>query len=284
MGGSVWYALLLSLVAGLSTGIGSLLAIFVRRPGPRFMTITLGFSCGVMVLISFQELLHEGMNAVGFVPAYAAFFGGMVLMLLIDMFIPHEFMAEHREDQMLGVEPTLECPMRGRGRGWGARRGRGRGGQVCDSRLYRLGLCTAIGVIIHNFPEGMASFAGALQDTGVGIAIAVAIALHNIPEGLAVSAPVLAATGSRWQALRWGLLCGMAEPAGAALAALVLFRFLSPTVLGYLLSVVAGIMVFIALDELLPAAHEYRMEHLGVIGVMAGMAVMALSLYLLSAQ
>jgi ZIP family zinc transporter len=284
MGGSVWYALLMSLFAGLSTGIGSLLAIFVRKPGPRFMTVTLGFSCGVMVLISFQELLAEGIAAVGFFPAYVAFFCGMGLMLLIDVFVPHEFMAEHREDLKLGEEPAPECLLRGRGCETRRRHGRRHGAPVCDSRMYRLGLCTAIGVIIHNFPEGMASFAGTLQDMGVGIAIAVAIALHNIPEGLAVSAPVLAATGSRWQALRWGLLCGMAEPAGAALAALVLYPFLSPTVLGYLLSAVAGIMVFIALDELLPAAHEYRMEHLGVIGVMVGMAVMALSLYLLSAQ
>ena len=278
MGGSIGFALLLSLLAGLSTGLGSLLAIFVKKPGPRFITLALGFSCGVMVLVSFQELLHEGINAVGFAPAYVAFFGGMILMLLIDALIPHEFMAEHRDDQALGVLPG-ECP-RGRRR----RRGRQRGYAVCDNRLYRLGLCTAIGVIIHNVPEGMASFAGALQDTGVGIAIAAAIALHNIPEGLAVSAPVYASTGSRKQALLWGLLCGLAEPAGAALAALILFPFLSPTVLGYLLAAVAGIMVFIALDELLPAAHEYNLGHMGVIGVMGGMAVMALSLWLLNGR
>lgn len=282
MGGTIWFALLLSLLAGLSTGLGSLLAIFVGKPGPRFMTLTLGFSCGVMVLISFQELLHEGINAVGFVPAYAAFFGGMLLMLAVDVFIPHDFMAERRDDQDLSAAPV--CPGRGFGRGRGRGRGRGwgrRGGAVCDNRMYRLGLCTAIGVVIHNFPEGMASFAGALQDTRVGIAIALAIALHNIPEGLAVSAPVYVATGSRWRALSWGLLCGAAEPAGAALAALVLFPFLSPTVLGFLLAAVAGIMVFIALDELLPAAHEYNLQHMGVIGVMAGMVVMALSLWLL---
>ncbi len=275
MGGTIWFALLLSTLAGLSTGLGSLLAIFVGKPGPRFMTLTLGFSCGVMVLISFQELLHEGINAVGFAPAYAAFFGGMLLMLLVDVLIPHDFMAERRDDaQAFPAAPA--CPGRGRERGRRRRRG-----AVCDNRLYRLGLCTAIGVVIHNFPEGMASFAGALQDTRVGMAIAVAIALHNIPEGLAVSAPVYAATGSRWRALSWGLLCGAAEPAGAALTALLLFPFLSSAVLGYLLAAVAGIMVFIALDELLPAAHEYNLQHMGVIGVMSGMVVMALSLWML---
>jgi len=279
MGGSIGFALLLSLLAGLSTGLGSLLAIFVRKPGPRFITLALGFSCGVMVLVSFQELLHEGINAVGFVPAYGAFFGGMVSMLLIDALIPHEFIAEHRDDDAPAQAMTGVPCCRGRRR---RRRWHGGSNAVCNSRLYRVGLCTAIGLVIHNFPEGMASFAGALEDSAVGIAIAAAIALHNIPEGLAVSAPVYAATGSRKQALLWGLLCGIAEPAGAALAALVLFPFLSPTVLGYLLAAVAGIMVFIALDELLPAAHEYNLGHMGVIGVMGGMAVMALSLWMLN--
>jgi ZIP family zinc transporter len=253
MGSSIGFALLLSTMAGLSTGLGSLLAIFVKNPGPKFITLALGFSSGVMVFVSFQELLHQSTAKIGFLPANAAFLGGMVAMLLVDFMIPHEYLAEHGDD-------SATCR---------------------PGRLFRAGLCTAIGITIHNFPEGMASFAGALQSRTVGVAIAAAIALHNIPEGLAVSAPVYAATGDRKKALLWGLLSGAAEPAGALLAALVLAPFLNPTVLAYVLAAVAGIMVFIALDELLPAAHEYKLEHLGVVGVMAGMAAMALSLWLL---
>jgi ZIP family zinc transporter len=139
----------------------------------------------------------------------------------------------------------------------------------------------ALGIGIHNFPEGMATFAGALQDLSLGVAIAGAIALHNIPEGLAVSAPIYAATGSRRKAFLWSFLSGVAEPAGAAVAALVLMPFLTETVLGLMLAVVAGIMVFISLDELVPVARSFGQEHLSIVGVGLGMAVMAASLWLL---
>ena len=139
----------------------------------------------------------------------------------------------------------------------------------------------ALGIGIHNFPEGMASFVGALQDPSLGISIAVAIAIHNIPEGLAVAAPIVAATGSRKKAFWWSLLAGLAEPVGAGVAALVLFPFLSDAVLGYILAAVAGIMVFITLDELIPVSRSFGKEHLSIVGVGLGMAVMALSLWLL---
>jgi len=139
----------------------------------------------------------------------------------------------------------------------------------------------ALGIGIHNFPEGMATFAGTLQDVSLGTAIAVAVAIHNIPEGLAVSAPVYAATGSRRKAFLWSFLSGVAEPAGAAVAAVLLLPFLNTTVLGLMLSVVAGIMVFISLDELVPVARSFGQEHLSILGVVTGMAVMAGSLWVL---
>lgn len=253
MTANVAFALLLSALAGLSTTIGSALGLFVRKPGPRFMALTLGFSGGVMVLVSFVELLQGGIQATGFGPAHLAFFGGMLAMFLIDVLVPHDYIAE--------THPAEE----------GAH----------QRRLLKTGLFVALGIAIHNFPEGMAAFAGAIEDPSLGTAIAAAIAIHNIPEGLAVSAPVYAATGSRAKAFWWSFLSGIAEPAGAGLAALVLVPFLTPTVLGLVLAAVAGIMVFISLDELVPAARSFGHEHLSIVGVMVGMVVMALSLWLL---
>lgn len=264
----VGFALLLSALAGLSTTIGSVLAFFVRKPGPRLMTVTLGFSGGVMILVSFVELLPNGIEALGFGPANLVFFAGMAAMFLIDELIPHDYMGEHHHTgagEKAGFPPEA-------------------GGErdvALQSRLLKAGLFVALGVGIHNFPEGMASFATALSDPQLGVAIAVAIAIHNIPEGLAVSAPVYAATGSRSRAFWWSFLSGVAEPAGALLAAAVLMPFLSEAVLGGLLSAVAGIMVFISIDELLPVSRAYEEEHLSIMGIFMGMAVMSLSLWML---
>jgi ZIP family zinc transporter len=258
--GDIEFALLLSALAGLSTTIGSILALFFQEPGPRVMTLTLGFSGGVMILVSFVELLARGIETIGFAPANLAFFGGMVAMFLIDALIPHDYMAEHHHTD-LDSDQDEEGAMKG--------------------RLLKTGLFVALGLAIHNFPEGMASFATALSDPQVGIAIASAIAIHNIPEGLAVSAPVYAATGSRRKAFWWSFLSGVAEPVGALLAAIVLLPFLSEAVLGVVLSAVAGIMVFISVDELLPVSRAYEEEHLSIVGVVVGMAVMSLSLWML---
>ncbi len=254
---NIGFALLLSALAGLSTTIGSVMSLFVRKPGPRLMTLTMGFSGGVMILVSFIELLPGGIESIGFLPANLAFFGGMAAMFLIDAMIPHEYMAErHHID-----EEDEESVRKG--------------------RLLKTGLFVALGLGIHNFPEGMASFATALSDPQLGIAVALAIALHNIPEGLAVSAPVYAATGSRRKAFWWSFLSGVAEPAGALVAATILMPFLTEALLGGVLAVVAGIMVFISIDELVPISRAYGEEHLSIVGVIVGMVVMSLSLWML---
>jgi zinc transporter, ZIP family len=254
---NIGFALLLSALAGLSTTIGSVLALFVRKPGSRLMTLTLGFSGGVMMLVSFVELLPGGIEVLGFATANLAFFGGMLVMFLIDALIPHDYMAEHHRTEV-GEDDT-----------------------AMKSRLLKAGLFVALGLGIHNFPEGMASFATTLSDPQLGIAIAIAIAIHNIPEGLAVSAPVYAATGSRSKAFWWSFLSGVAEPAGALLAAAVLLPFLTEALLGGLLSAVAGMMVFISIDELLPISRAYGEEHLSIVGVVVGMVVMSFSLWML---
>ena len=253
MNGAIGFGLLLSTLAGLSTLIGGAFGLISKKPGPRFMALTLGFSAGVMIHVSFVELLQAGVESIGFAPAHLAFFLGMGAMFLIDALIPHDYFDTH--DHASGNEHT--------------------------GALMKTGLFVALGIGIHNFPEGMASFVGALQDPSLGISIAVAIAIHNIPEGLAVAAPILAATGNRRKALLWTFLSGIAEPLGACVAALILLPFLSDAVLGYVLASVAGVMVFISLDELIPVSRSFGKEHLSILGVGLGMMVMFVSLWLL---
>jgi len=245
-------ALILTTLAGLSTTVGSLLGLFIHKPGPRFLSGTLGFSAGVMVMVSFVELLSKSIQSIGFAQANFGFFAGIILIFLIDFLLPHQW-AGH-QDQSLGPK---------------------------DAKLMRMGLLVALGIGIHNFPEGMATFIGTMEDAKLGTAIAVAIAIHNIPEGLAVSAPVYAATRSRGKAFFWSFLSGIAEPVGAGMAAILLLPFLTPTLLAWLLAFVAGIMVFISFDELVPTSHSYGQEHISILGVILGMAVMAASLGIL---
>ncbi len=250
---TVALALLLATLAGLSTTVGSLLALFIRNPGRQFMALSLGFAAGVMVIVSFVELLPTSMEVLGFGRGMVAFFAGLAAMLLLDVVVPHSYE---------GVADTTDA---------------GR-----QSRLLRLGLFVALGIGIHNLPEGMATFVGTLADVRVGTAIAVAVGIHNIPEGLAVAAPVYAATRSKKKAFLWSFLSGVAEPVGAGLAAVFLLPILTEAALGVVLAGVAGLMVYISLDELLPAAREHGEQHLSIIGAMAGMAVMAVSLWLLA--
>lgn len=218
------------------------------------MALALGFSAGVMMFVSFAELLAASIGTIGFLPAVIAFFAGMAVMFLIDIGIPHIFVTE-------GV-PQQTC---------------------CDGppNLLRTGLLIAIGIAMHNMPEGMATFAGSIKNRGLGVAIAAAIALHNIPEGLAVAMPVYCATGSKSKALLWSSLSGVAELLGAGLAAAVLMPFLTEGFLAVVLAAVAGLMVFISFDELIPGSYAYKHDHLSVAGIVLGMAVMAVSLLFL---
>ena len=252
MGSKILIALLLTMGAGLATTIGSLIGLAVREPGPRFMGFTLGFSAGVMILVSFVELLQESIITIGFPWAHIGFFLGMILFFLIDYLIPHEYIGQHDYSE-----------------------------KRSQTRLMRTGLLVALGIGVHNFPEGMATFVGTLEDVNIGIAIAVAVGIHNIPEGLAVSAPIYAATGSRRKAFFWSFFSGVSEPVGAGVAALILLPFLTPDVLGWVLAAVAGIMVAISMDELIPVAKSYESEHTPILGIILGMLIMALSLWLL---
>ncbi len=256
----------LTLFAGLSTGIGSAIAFFTRRTNTKFLSVALGFSAGVMIYISFVEifvkareiLAVERGEQMGYLIAMAAFFTGMIVIAVIDRLVP-AFENPHEiklvEELRNGNEEALK-----------------------RHRLYRMGMMSAFAIAIHNFPEGLATFLTALQDLRLGIPIAIAVAIHNIPEGIAISVPIYHATGSRKKAFKYSFLSGLAEPLGALVGFALLMPFMGPIVFGFLFASVAGIMVFISIDNLLPAAREYGEPHLSLYGLIGGMAVMGISL------
>lgn len=268
---AVGYAFALTLLAGLATGVGSAMAFFTKRTSTKALSVSLGFSAGVMIYVSFVEILNKSVIALTQVYgpaqgrwwAVGSFFAGIGLIAIIDKLVPtyenpHENMSvEYMDDEQRSAEFRKR------------------------NQLMRVGIMTALAIGIHNFPEGLATFVSALNDPSLGLAIAVAIAIHNIPEGIAVSVPVYYATNDRKRAFFWSFLSGLAEPVGAVIGYLILLPIMSPVVMGVLFGLVAGIMVFISIDELLPAARDYGEHHLSVYGLVAGMAVMATSLLLL---
>ena len=259
------FAFLLTAVAGLATGIGSALAYLTHHTRRNMLSLALGFSAGVMIYVSFIELYSQAEDLL--IPAYGefgggtitalSFFGGMLLIAAIDFLIP-----SYENPHEAGLVEEMQA---------------GRGSR----ELHRLGLMTALAIGIHNFPEGLATFFAALTDPTVGISVAIAIALHNIPEGISISIPIYFATGSRRKAFWYSFLSGVSEPLGAVIGYLVLRPFITDQLMGIIFAAVAGIMVFISLDLLIPHAKKYSSGHQSVYGLICGMAVMALSLLLL---
>lgn len=293
----VGFAFGLTLLAGMATGIGSVIAFTAKRTNYRFLSVATGFSAGVILYVSFVEIFFKGADALagrygdvlGNWINVASFFGGMLLIGVIDNLIPaaenpHETHAEAETAPL--HDPSAPLPD-------GCELALASAAGMHDHsahhhKLMRMGLFTALAIGIHNFPEGLATFLAALQNPGLGIAIALAIALHNIPEGISVSVPIFYATGNRKKAFAYSMLSGLAEPVGAGIAYLVLLLFLGgdgavipPQLMGVLFGGVAGIMVYISLDELLPTSRAYGKGHDSLYGLVAGMVVMALSLLLM---
>jgi len=250
---NIGLAFTLPIVAGLSTGIGSTIAYFVRRPKLSYLSFSLGFSAGVMIFISFVELLPEAVIHLGKAGGLIAFFVGIVFIGLIDLLIPEEENPHHYR------QPSDVLELRG------------------DRRLLRTGLLSALTLGIHNFPEGIVIFGTALANVKLSVFLALAIAIHNVPEGISVSMPIFYATGSRRKAFAYSFLSGLAEPLGAVICYLFLMPLLSGKPLSWLLAYVSGIMVYISVDELLPMAHRYGHSHTVILGIVFGMLLMALS-------
>lgn len=257
------FAFGLTLFAGLATGIGSVLAFYTKQTNRKFLSATLGFSAGVMIYVSMIEIFAKARVSLetvygpsrGFLVTTIAFFVGIAVIALIDKFVPSvENPHEMRDVKEMDLAET-NAPA-----------------------LMRMGIFSALAIAIHNFPEGLATFTSALQDSTLGISIAVAVAIHNIPEGIAVSVPVYYASGDRRKAFCYSFLSGLSEPLGAIVGFFLLFKFFSPAMFGLIFAGVAGIMVYISLDELLPTAEKYGEHHVAIYGSILGMLVMAVSL------
>ena len=275
------FALLLTLLAGLSTGIGSLLGLLNRRFSPRVLALSLSFSAGVMIQVSFVEIFPKARFALaqalgaraGYIWTTIAFFGGIAVMAALDQVLPnHAMVLPAADDPCDPADPTDP----------GADHTHTPSDSAHANNLMRMGLFSALAIAIHNFPEGLATFVAALNNPRLGLGIALAIAIHNIPEGLAISAPIHYATGNRSQAFWLSFASGLAEPLGALLGYGLLRSVMTPLALGVIFASVGGVMVYISLDELLPAARRYGTHHLMIAGVIAGMLVMSVSLVLLA--
>ncbi|ECH3456887.1 zinc transporter ZupT [Campylobacter jejuni] len=282
----IFIAMLLTLFAGFSTAIGSIIAFFSRKDDLRVLSLGLGFSAGVMIYISFMEILPTALK--DFKNHYdshwaellglACFFGGILISLLIDKLIPEDVNPhEPKED----LSELKICPLPQKGQNPPKFHPGEKLHQINTKALKRTGIFTALAIAIHNFPEGFATFISSLDNLTLGIAIAIAVAIHNFPEGLAVSLPIYHATGDKKKAFIYSALSGLAEPLGAFVGALILLPFIGDLTLAISFAVIAGIMVFISLDELLPAAKTYDKAHDSLYGLIVGMAIMALSLNLL---
>ena len=255
---NILLALLLTLLAGLSTAIGGLISILAPNTNKRFLSVALGFSAGVMIYVSMIEIFFKAETSLilefgqktGKIINVISFFAGMIIIAIIDKLIPSE-----QNPHEIKTEENYK-----------------------SVKLIRMGLFTALAIAIHNFPEGLATFISAMQSPQVAIPIVIAIAIHNIPEGIAVAVPIYHATGSKSKAFKLSLLSGLAEPFGAIIGFVILMPIMNDIVFGIIFAAVAGIMVFISIDELLPAAREYGKHHLSIYGMISGMIVMAISL------
>ncbi|MGE0739140.1 zinc transporter ZupT [Sulfurimonas sp.] len=263
------FAFMLTIFAGLATSIGALLAFFSKSKNYTTLSIGMGFSAGVMIYVSFVEILEKskvaftelyGQNVTAEALALLCFFAGIALSAFIDYLIPEDVNPHETKSnsQLLELKPQSNT--------------------LSTASLKRTGIFTALAIGIHNFPEGFATFVSALDDPKLGLAIAFAIAIHNIPEGMAVSLPIYHATGDKKSAFWYATLSGFAEPIGALVGFFLLLPFMGEATLGITFGLVAGIMVYISFDELLPAARVYGNAHTTIAGITLGMLVMALSL------
>lgn len=273
----VWGALLMTLIAGAATGIGGALVLFRKKLSSNFLAGALGLSAGVMIFISLAELYPEAQaKIIGTIPhgeafVLLAFFAGMGIITLIDFAIPEYENPHEASGLSLDAKTPAVDMLRQTGN---------------EKALHRLGLMSALAIAIHNFPEGIATFVGALNDPQTGTGITAAIAIHNIPEGIAVAIPIYYATRSKGKALLLATLSGFSEVIGALLCwAFTAIFGIELTgggpVFPLILSAVAGIMIYISLDELLPTAEKYGKHHIAIAGVISGMAIMGISLLIL---
>lgn len=263
----MWFALFLTTFAGIATVLGGLLATHRLLLNRGVLAAGLGFAAGAMLYVSFTDILAKSLDAFGDLydatGAYGmmavAFFTGLGVMVVINRVIPKDINLNDQEGVIIAQSRVRR-------------------------RLMRSGLLIGIALCLHNFPEGFLVFMSAYDDPQTGLAVAVALAIHNVPEGIAIGAPLYAATKNRLKTIGLTALTGIAEPVGAIIGFLLLRDFLSGATLGWVFGVVAGMMVFICVDELLPAAKRFETDQKQTTyGFIGGMAVIATSLVFLQA-
>jgi len=230
---------LLSLLAGLATGVGGIVVLFLRKVSDRIVSLLMGFASGVMLMVAFNNLFLEAQKLLVHIELITFFAIGAIVMMALDLAIPH-------------IEPTR-------------RKENGR-----TERMHQSGMLIAVGITLHNLPEGFVVAAGYMFNPGLGLIIAVAIMLHNIPEGIATAIPLSEAGTKPLRIAVITFLSGLAEPVGALVGAVVLSSFAPRILIGYSLVFAAGVMTYITADELIPVAHEYGFKHTVSVGLLLG--------------
>jgi zinc transporter, ZIP family len=249
----VFIPFFLTLLAGLSTVIGSLIFLSNKFSDKKYLSFFLGLSAGVMIYLSFVELLPYAVSRVGFLHSNSFFFLGIIFMVIIDFLLPHHYLAEKISGK----------------------------NKIVNYKMLSSGIVVTIGLIIHNFPEGMAVFLSSFTEIKLGALLAIAIAIHNIPEGIAVAAPIYHATLDKGKAVKYAFISGMTEPMGAIFAYLLLKPYLNQNIISYVFALVAGIMLYISFDELLPACFKDSQGHQAIIGIISGMIISFFSILFL---
>lgn len=270
MDSNVFYSFMLTLFVGLTMGLGSLFSLLLKDKNEKFLSFSLSFSAGIMIYISFMEILPEGMHLIeetangrrGKIIALAAFFGGMIFTALLEKMV-HSMGSDHHHD--LDSDKVDHSHNHD---------------HIDKDHMEKLGIMTAVSVGIHNLPEGLAVFTTGLKDITIAIPLAIAVILHNIPLSIAISVPIYYATNSRKKAFIYASLVGLCQPLGAIIGYALFSSFFSDMLFGILFCIISGIMVFVSLDELLPASQQYEDHHFSIYGTILGMMLMAVSLML----
>lgn len=247
-------ALILSFGAGLSTLLGAFIIFFTNKKNEKLITISLGFAAGIMISVSFTDLLPNANDLLiqfagqrtGTVLSVAFLITGLLLAASLDKFVPHQ-----EYDKTHGEKPHHD--------------------------LFRVGFVSMLAIGLHNFPEGIATFMAGYENMSLGVSIAIAIALHNIPEGIAVAMPVYFATGDKGKAFKYTLISGLAEPLGALLAFLLLRPLINDVILGGIFAVISGIMLYISIEELIPSSRQYGFDNYALLATFTGICIMPLS-------
>ncbi len=235
---SIWEPFILSLIAGMATGIGGLIVYLLKKVSDRAVSFSLGFASGVMLMVAFNDLFLEAQKLVTHVELIVFFTAGALTMIALDLTIPHIELSRRENDQ--------------------------------QTKMYRRGILIALGITLHNLPEGLVVVAGYAYSPSLGLIIAIAIMLHNIPEGVAAAIPLMEAGIKPGRVAVLTLLSGLAEPAAALVGAIALLNFGTGSIVGYSLVFAAGVMTYITADELIPVAHEYGYKHTVSVSLLLG--------------